>query len=149
MITTENLPIGFKPYPKITVCSNTVIGGGHLVAMGKVLPLLIGMGPKPIIWLQAATEPKENKFITIVDASIATHPLVRVAEQGNKIIVSVGGKTLLIVEATSLEAAVVTELDLRPLGLNIYGNTSQLSAGGMHFISSTFAGVGTVIGFAV
>lgn len=151
MITIENLPVGYKPYSSIKVCSNTLEGGGHILVVGKALPLLIGMGPKPLIWLQALANPKptkkQEKFLTIVDASIATHPLVRVSEQGNEITVAVGGKIVLRVRAVDPELVEVRELDLRPLGLNVYGDESKLVAGGMQFSTSIFSGVGTLIAF--
>lgn len=151
MITTNNLPVGYKPYSTIKVCSNTLEGGGHLIVVGDVLPLLIGMGPKPLIWLQALVNPKptkkQEKFLTIVDASIATHPLVRVSEKGDEITVAAGGKIVLRVSAVHPELVEVRELDLRPLGLNVYGDESKLIAGGVQFSTSKFSGVGTLIAF--
>lgn len=147
MITTENIPAGYTPYQSITICSNKIIGGGHIFAIGKILPLLIGVGPKPTIWLQAIDAPNSKNFVTIVDASIATHSAVRVSESGNKIKVVVAGKTVLAVEAISPKNALVTELDLRPLGLNVHGNSSMLFVGGMQISRSTFDGVGTAFGF--
>lgn len=147
MITKNNLPIGYLAYPVITLCSNKIVGGSYLFAIGDILPLLIGKGPKPTIWLQAIAKPNSQSFITVVDASIATHPVIAVTEKSNKVIVSAGGVQVLIVEAVSSEEAVVSELDLRPIGLNIYGNESKLFVSGMQVSSSTFSGVGTAFGF--
>jgi hypothetical protein len=149
MITKESIPTGFRAYQSITICSNEVIGGGHLFSMGDVLPLLIGVGPKPMIWLQAVAVPNSKEFITIVDASVATHPAVRVSEGGGKVTVVIGGKTVLAVEALSDQKAIISELDLRPIGLNVHGNASMLYVGGMQISRSTFAGVGTAFGFGV
>lgn len=146
MITSEKIPAGYTPYQSINFCSNEITGGGHIFAMGKVLPLLIGTGPKPKIWLQAITSPSDKKFITIVDASIAKHPSARVIEQDGKIIVIVHGKTVLAVEAFSTQRAIVPELDLRPIGLNVYGDSSILHLGGMQLSNNTFSGVGTAFG---
>lgn len=146
MITSEKIPAGYTPYQSINFCSNEIVGGGHIFAMGKVLPLLIGTGPKPKIWLQAIASPNSKQFITIVDASTATHPSVRVTEQGGKVIVIISGKTVLAVEATSTQKAIVSELDLRPIGLNVYGNSSMLHLGGMQLSKNTFSGVGTAFG---
>lgn len=147
MITKESIPTGYKAYQSITVCSNEIVGGGHLFAMGDILPLLIGSGPKPLIWLQAVAAPNSKEFVTIVDASVSTHPAVRVSDQGGKVTVVIGGKTVLAVEALSEQKAIVSELDLRPIGLNVHGNASMLYVGGMQISGSTFAGVGTAFGF--
>lgn len=148
MITRNSLPDGYAAYKKITVCSNEIVGGGHIFAVGDVLPLLIGVGPKPLIWLQAVASPNSKEFVTIVDASISTHPAVRVSERGRRVTVTVGGVTVLAVEAKSSESAVVSALDLRPIGLNVYGSSSSLHVGGMKISRSTFADVGTAFGFS-
>ncbi|TCD22308.1 hypothetical protein E0D86_06505 [Pseudomonas sp. IC_126] len=146
MITSEKIPSGYTPYHSINFCSNEIVGGGHIFAMGKVVPLLIGTGPKPKIWLQAITSPSDKSFITIVDESIAKHPSVRVTEQDGKVIVIIHGKTVLAVEAISTQKAIVSELDLRPIGLNVYGNSLTLHLGGMQLSNNTFSGVGTAFG---
>jgi hypothetical protein len=148
MITTDNLPVGYTPYETITVCSNKITGGGNLVTMGNVIPLLIGKGAKPVIWLQAVSNPTTKQFLTVVDASIARHPAIRVSEENGKIIVTAAGKVVIAVKAISDGIAEVLELDLRPLGLNLYGDKTKLVAGGTHLSRSTFSGVGTVISFS-
>lgn len=149
MITTQNMPKGYKAYQSITICNNEIVGGGNIFAMGDVLPLLIGVGPKPTIWLQAIAAPNSKQFVTIVDASITKHPAVRISEEGRTVTVVVGGKTVLAVEALSEERAIVSELDLRPIGLNVHGDTSMLYVGKMQISGNTFAGVGTAFGFGV
>lgn len=146
MITTEKLPANFKPYQSINFCSNNIIGGGHIFAMGKVLPLLIGVGAKPRIWLQAVSAPGSKEFTTVVNDSRSTHPAVTVTTQGNKVVVSVRGRTVLTAESTGEQSVTVNELDFRPIGLNVFGNSSSLSLGGMQLGHNTFSGVGVAFG---
>ena len=146
MITTENLPTNYRPYQSLSFCSNNISGGGHIFAMGKVLPLLIGVGPSPRVWLQAVAAPGGKEFVTIVADSKATHPAVDVADDGSKVVVSVRGKTVLTVEAKDDQRAVVSEVDFRPLGLNVFGSSVSLSLGGMQLSHNTFSGVGVAFG---
>lgn len=146
MITTGNLPANYKPYQSVNFCSNNIIGGGHIFAMDNVLPLLIGMGPLPRIWLQAVSAPGGKEFITIVADSKPTHPAVNVAIDGEKVVISVKGRTVLVAEAKGEKFAVVSEADFRPLGLNVFGNSSNLSLGGMQLSHNTFSGVGVAFG---
>ena len=81
MITRNNMPKSYNPINTLKICSNTLYGGGNLVAVGDVLPILIGKGEKPKIWLQALADSKENKFVTIIDESISKHPAVKVYEE--------------------------------------------------------------------
>jgi len=146
MITTDNLPANYKPYQNLIFCGNNITGGGHIFAMGKVLPLLVGMGTLPRIWLQAISAPGSKVFISIVDDSKSTHPAVDVITDGSKVVVSVRGKTVLAAESIDEQRAIVSELDFRPLGLNLFGNSSSLNLGGMQMSQNTFSGVGVAFG---
>jgi len=146
MITNENLPESFLPYQDLNFCSNNILGGGHIFAIGKVLPLLIGVGSTPRVWLQAVAAPNSKEFVTIVADSESTHPAVDVSVIGNKIVVSANGKVVLNVEAIDDKHAVVSEVDFRPLGLNVFGSSEALSLGGMKLSRNTMSGVGVAFG---
>lgn len=146
MITTKNLPEHFRPYQSLKFCSNNITGGGHIFAMGQVLPLLIGTGPSPRIWLQAVEAPGSKNFVTVVADSKATHPAVNVNVDGGKVNISVRGIAVLTVEANDDQKALISELDFRPLGLNVFGSSSSLNLGDMQLSNNTFAGVGVAFG---
>jgi hypothetical protein len=146
MITTESLPEQYRPYQNINFCNNQIIGGGHIFAMGKDLPLLIGEGITPRIWLQAVSEPGGKEFITVVSDSKSTHPAVSVKLDGKSVIVTVQGRTVISAKSNGAHAVTVNELDLRPVGLNVFGNTSGLNLGGMHLSHNTFSDVGVAFG---
>jgi len=146
MITTKNLPEHFRPYQSLSFCSNNISGGGHIFAMGQILPLLIGVGPTPRIWLQAVAAPGSKSFVTVVADSKATHPAVNVEVDGGKVVVSVQGIAVLTVEAKDDQRAIVSEVDFRPLGLNVFGSSSSLNLGGMQLSNNTFSGVGVAFG---
>jgi hypothetical protein len=147
MITRENLPKSYKPYTTLVVCSNTITGGGHILAIGDVIPVLVGSGDKPQIWLQALSNPEKNEFVTIVEASISKHPAVRVFEVDGTLNVHVGSTNVLTVKATNETAAEIILMDLRPLGISLYGNSSELKVGNSTFSRNSFSGGGTMIGF--
>jgi len=147
MITRDNLPKNYIPLNKLTVCSNTITGGGNLVAVGDVLPLLIGKGDKPKIWLQALSDTKNNKFVVIVEESISKHPAVKVYEDSGYLNVMISGELILSVKMLDEESVVVEKLDFRPIGLNMHGNSSSLTVGGGLFSGNSMSGGGTLIGF--
>lgn len=145
--TRANLPKSYQPYSKLTVCSNTLIGGGHIVAVGDVLPLIIGKGEKPQIWLQALSNPKTKEFVSIVENSVSRHPAVEVLEVSGSVIVSIQGIKMLSVKPEAEDSAVVESMDLRPLGLNLFGDVSSMSVGGSTFSRNSMQGGGVLIGF--
>jgi hypothetical protein len=147
MITKDNLPKSYTPYKTLVVCSNTLSGGGNILAIGEVLPVLVGKGEKPQVWLQALSNPDKNEFITIVEASISKHQAVKVFEDSDALNIHVGGTNVLSVRVIGDDSAEVFSLDLRPLGINLHGNNSVLKVGNSTFSRNSFAGRGTMIGF--
>lgn len=149
MITTSNLPNGYRPYSSIDLCGNKLLGGGHILSLGEVLPLVIGAGAKPLLWMQAITDVKTKSFITIVEASIPTLPAVRIKAEDSAVVVLVGIVRVLVVKKVSEDAIEIPEIDLRPIGVNLYGKNGDLYAGTMQFSGNTFSGGGTFIGFTL
>ena len=147
MITRNNLPASYKPYETLVICSNSMLGGGHIVAVGEILPLVIGTGEKPQIWLQAIKNPKSKEFIPIIEASVSKHPAVEVLEENGNIVVTIQERKVLVVREDSPNKAVVNQLDLRPVGLNLFGNETSLTVGNSTFSGNSMAGGGTLIGF--
>lgn len=147
MITRTTLPSSYKPYENLTVCSNTLIGGGHLVVLGEVLPLLVGSGEGPTIWLQAPADKSGSSYVPLVTASVASHPAVGVVSSKGGLTVSVGGVPVIHVRQVDQNSAEIDLLDLRPVGLNIYGSVSSLTAGGATFSHNTFSGGGALLAF--
>jgi hypothetical protein len=147
MITRENLPSSYVPYKTLVICSNSMLGGGHIVSVGDVLPLVIGKGEKPQIWLQAISNPETKNFVPIIEASISKHPSVEILEKNGNIEVTVQHNKILVVRAESADKAVVSQLDLRPIGLNLVGNANSLTVDGSSFSGNSMAGGGVLIGF--
>jgi hypothetical protein len=147
MITRTTLPKTYKPYQRLTVCSNQLIGGGHLVALGEVLPLLVGCGETPMVWLQAPTDQTGKTYVPLVAASVALHPAVSVVSNKKGLTVSVGGTKVIHIAQIDSESAIIDLLDLSPIGLNISGNADSLVAGDSTFSHNTFDGGGTMLAF--
>jgi hypothetical protein len=143
----DNLPKSFQPYQKLTVCSNSLIGGSHIVEISGTLPLIIGKGEKPQVWLQAISNPETKEFVLIVENSISKFPTVQVNEVNGALVISVQGKKVLSVRETSGDEAIVDVLDLRPIGLNLYGDSKGMNGGGGSFSGNAMSGGGVLLGF--
>ncbi len=142
----NNLPKSYSQYDQLTVCSNKILGGGHIMSIGDVLPLIIGAGDKPQIWLQAASDGQSKNYISIVENSVSKHPAIDIIELSGVITVKLQGKAILSVKSTSEKSAVVELMDFRLIGFNIYGDSSSLKVGGSTFTGNTMSGGGVLIG---
>lgn len=149
MITRNNLPETFRPYERLVFCSNVLIGGGHLLVVGEIVPLVIGGGEQPQVWLQAPATAEAKEYVLLIEASVSKHPAVNVISGSEGLAVTVGGTRVLRVKQITEQSAEVDLLDLRPIGFNVQGNSSGLHAGGASFSRNTFNGVGALIAFGV
>jgi len=147
MITRNNLPTSFIPYKTLIICSNSLIGGGFLLSMGDIIPLLIGKGEKPQIWLQALVDSENKKFIPIVEASISKHPAVSIIETLGMLTINIQGTNILSVNKYDENSAEIDSIDLRSIGFNIHGTKTQLIIGNSTFSGNSMSGGGVLIGF--
>ncbi len=147
MFALDSLPKNFRAYGVLNLCGNKILGGAHIFSIGNKLPIIIGAGVKPQIWLYGVANQRRGKHTLLVDSSIAQHPWVRVEELGRQLLVKVHGATVLRVEQTGEDQAIVTELDLRSIGFNVHGGISSLTIGNMQISGSTFNSAGVIAGF--
>lgn len=150
MITLNKLPKSYIPYQNLTVCSNQLIGGGNLIAIGEILPLLVGSGEEaPQVWLQAPNQPNGKDYIPLVSTSISMHPNITIVTDKQNLTISIFGTVILHISQINSDSAIIDHLDLRQIGLNIYGDSNSLVAGGSTFSHNIFSGVGTLLGFNI
>ena len=76
------------------------------------------------------------------------HPNISVetTESERTVLIKAGDDMLLSVTARDDESAVVNNMDLRPIGLNIVGDGNGLQIGGSSLSGNIFSGVDTIIG---
>ncbi len=146
MMTLTNLPKKFKPYSSLKICSNTLHDGGYLASIGENLPLVIGKGETPLIWLQALNDMGNQTFISIVEESLSKHPNVVVSKSSQALSISVQGQQILSIKVINEDSAEVEFLDLRLIGLNLYGDKKTLNIGTNKFSGNSMSSAGVLIG---
>ena len=124
-----NLPKNYSPYPELIICSNTLVNVQIPFLIGQIPLLLIGMNSIPQIWLSARTARGSQEWKYIVEANKSLNPAVYVDSQDENRTVYVKVSNTIIIKAVAQSAtkAAIDVLDLRPVGLNVYGDSSGLS----------------------
>lgn len=147
MLSSE-LPKEYSPFKELEICSNQFIDGKIPIEVHKNAIFLIGRGPYPLIWLSGLVAKEGKQFQEIINKNKSLNEAVKVnvSAKGNSTVVKVGDITILEVTKVSEEKAIVSKIDLRPVGFNIQGNANQLTVGANSFISNTFSHVRTMIG---
>lgn len=122
MITKSNLPKGYIPYSKVKLCSNLLSGSTFILSVDEVLPLLVGKGNKPQIWIQAIADANMKSFVPIVESSIPLFPFVRVTTESGVVLVFVNDQVIMSIRSEVDDEINIFQMDLRPIGLNIVGD---------------------------
>ncbi len=141
-----NIPSEYQAFDRLTICSNVLIGAGAIVKIGEVEPILIGKGLKfPAIWLKARAN--KNNWISVVERSVSLNPQIKITNEGDTSTTIIKIKEITILKAIQQNSDChIDQIDLRPLGLNVFGTSEYLKVGQSEFKGNTFQGLGTFIG---
>jgi hypothetical protein len=142
-----NIPSEYQPFEKLIICSNVLIGTGAFFKVGEIEPLLIGKGLNlPTIWLRARAN--KNNWIPVVERSIILSQQLEIINDIVTNTTTIKMKDIVIIQAQQKKIeCIINKLDLRPLGLNIFGDENLLEVGAGKFKGNTMKGGGAFFGF--
>lgn len=148
MIREIKYPQNYIPLSRLEVCSNTLIGGGNIIGFDNFSPLLIGKGIVPLVWIYAKAD--RLNWISIVAESRSNHAKVKIEQNldQRQIIVKVESTVLLDAKMLNDDSCIVSQIDMRPIGLNLFGDSEALTMGGSKFSGNSFQGVTFMIGIS-
>ncbi|SRR5690606_10957860 len=144
MTINIGLPIEYIQIPNMEICSNKLINSQSLIGIDEFSPFLVGKGESPQIWLYVK-DPK-GSWQLIVNKNQSQHPQIKVTSSGG--ITQIFIKDEIIVDSKMIneDSCIISKLDLRPVGLNIFGDNNGLTIGQGRFNGNTFKGAKYVIG---
>ena len=146
---TQYLP-DFTPYKILKIGSNT-ISVKYLVNISGFVPLIIGTGEIPQIWMSVKIN---DTIIPLIEGNIPRTPQVKSYLSNNEIEFSVFNfKTkewdkLIHIKLENKDEPYIDVLNLRPIGLNIFLDGNSLQLGGLTLTNTTInnSGTGALIG---
>lgn len=134
------LPAGYLPYETLVLCSNRLSVQVPLMLKDLGAPLLIGKGDNPRVWVAVTSNVPTRQYFYIVQDNSPLSPQVQVKSENGTTTVTTGDIVLCKVSQTGEREAVVSELDLRPVGLAIHGNSDALWIGKSRMSQNQFMG---------
>ena len=140
------LPTQYRPLRELNLCSNVLVNVGVPLAANGQPVLLVGRGTAtPLIWLAARTDPASKLWVFVVEGGRPLRPLIVVEtdQTVGTVTVQVGGALVTRARQTAEDAAAVDSLNLRPLGLAVYGSATELHIGGQTMEGNRFENLGT------
>lgn len=144
---TPNLPDDYVPFAELIICGNYLINGYIPFQVSDKIPLLVGKDTVALVWLSAPAS-KDGKIwrdIVTKNKSLIETITVVLSPENDLITISAGVTTLLQAKKLADNKAEIISLNLRPLGLNVYGDSSGLYIGTNLLSNNTFHNVHTMI----
>ncbi|EHO14689.1 hypothetical protein [Myroides odoratimimus] len=137
---SNKYPTNFEKLKLLNICSNKIYGGGNLIKIDDYIPLIIGNGFVPKIWLYLKTE---TGVINIVEENHSNNNNVKILIKENikEVKIEIKGLTILIAKLYEDDKCLITFLDLKPIGINIFGNDNELSVADSIYSNNTFSDI--------
>ncbi len=142
-MTKIDLPNEFVEFEELSFCSNILQNCKIPIAIDDRPIVLVGKGDQPQIWLWGVVDQKTKELFQIVSSNsvrIFTAP-IKVKSENDSTCVKLNDTIIIKAVKLSDEKATIEQIDMRPLGFNIYGNSSTLNVGtkvmvGNHIVGS-------------
>lgn len=149
MEQTMNIPKEYEPYEELEFLSNRAKNYRLLIKAGGFSPILIGKGEHPLVWIAQRDQKDPEKWVYVIYANKSFHPEINVKVKKKKVEIELKLKleqTIMVsLEEVSSKKAKLLKLDLRPIGLNIYGDESKMMIGTHTLEGNVFENVSNVI----
>lgn len=145
MIDQSKLPGEYKPFKHLEVCSNIAENVQVLFLVARGVPLLIGAGTKPRIWLYSPMDLATGLWSPLVRNNLPGHEWIQIIERAASVEVRGRGEVLLRCEAVDEDSAFIAALDLRPIGLDIHGTSESLITGGITWRRNVYRNAAVMI----
>lgn len=141
------LPPSYTPPKKMSIGTNTLENVNVLLSFNGYVPILIGDGEKPHVWINIPMNKEGTEWYPLIKNNFSTNPKVLVITSKKSVKVTTPDGVVL--ECSKLEdgSIIVSHLNLRPFGLNVISDTNQLKIMNQTFTTSGFKNVGIM--FAV
>lgn len=128
-------------YQELLICSNKLINGNEIFSINGNFPITIRRNDnKPIISLKALSSLDNKNLIDIIKENKPKFEFVKINSEKNKIEISVKNNKVLLIENFDNLKIEINFIDLRPIGLNIWGDKKSLNVGENTFSGNTITG---------
>jgi hypothetical protein len=143
MTNALKLPKKYSPHLSVFICSLTIYKYKVLFRINDLIPLLIGSGQYPRIWINTTRNIQSRKVEKCIENNKIIHPGFSII---HKVPITVKAEkfTILTISETNSRHITISQIDFRPIGINLYGDERGLNFGGSHFSNLTFSDVDTI-----
>lgn len=145
-MSTFDFPTQYEPYGTLRIGTNVLQNVKALVSVGSNVPLLIGKGPTPRLWLSIPSDTTGRNWYPLIKDNFSSHSDVEVEARSKVLYVRTSKGTVLTAILASEDVLSIQKLDLRPFGLNVYADEGSLHVMGNTLARNEFRNIEVVIG---
>jgi hypothetical protein len=144
------MPPEYEAFEELVVCGNRFIKGKILVSIKNEVPLIVGRGRVPLVWLSIPASNDGKLWRSLVTMNSTKDEKIRISTDELKGVTEVTLQNVNIIQVIKLseEKAEITNLNLKPFGIAIFGDRNGLYVGTNRLSNNTFNNVHTLINFA-
>lgn len=142
----DELPSQYKPYGKISLGTNVIENVTAILTVKGHVPLLIGQGEPPKIWLYVPTDSFGTEWYPLIKDNFSSHPDVKVIAEKKLVTIKTSSTTVLTCLVGDNNVINILKLDLSPFGLDVYSDEKSLKVMGNTLSNNTFKSLKVVIG---
>lgn len=143
---SDSLPTSYKAPKKLTIGTNTLENVNLILSFKGYVPILIGDGDKPRIWINIPINREGTEWYPLVKDNFSTNDKVIVIEHENSVKITTPDGVVVDCLKTSDGSIDVKTLNLKPFGLDVVSDAKQLRMMNQVLSGNGFKNVGTMIG---
>ena len=140
----NDLPSQYVPFEEIDIGTNHLVNVRVLFTINEHVPLLIGSGDIPRIWLSIPADATGENWQPLIRDNRSFHPKVTVQIDHNIVIVDTPDGEVLKVRKESENRVNVLSINLRPFGIDIHGDERLLTVMNNRLSGNSFVNVGVM-----
>ena len=141
------VPSDYSAFEEIDVCGNVMRHVEYLFEINGNYPLLIGKGFTPYVWMYVPANATGTKWIPIIERNVSLNSAAKIQSGSSKNTnVTYFGKDILVYKKESNNKLIISDIDFRPIGINIYGNKKELNVVGAAFQQNVMSGTRVFFG---
>lgn len=129
----------YIPFKVIDICSNQLENVDNLFLFDYIAPVIIGYNDnRPLIWLSMKQPGTVTWFLVVSENVVLVNELKIDFSEENTTTIKKDEQVIIKVENISKTHARIKQIDLRPLGLNVFCEQNELHLGKLKYIDSKF-----------
>lgn len=141
-----NKPTDAEAYRDVILCGNRISSAAIFQLKSGIEPLMIGRGTVPRVWISAPLDESRTEWGFVINDGVSLHPAFKVIKSHRSVTIHAGATLIFAAREISPVEVVVTALDLRPVGLNIFGDQQALHIGSAEISGSSIIGGAAAFG---